>query len=315
MFGQQTVRYRVFNAAITFPSPVPAIVVNVGDPNNTSFFYLVRELDGRVRVDLVGETSGGTVAADWIDVPAEHGGTIRNTTLHRARLDRGRWLLLGDFSALDVETFTARALTRPDGAWVAPFRPPITPSPGGTSFLRLASGSGPDTEPVLACFDLQSGAADLVRIDPQAMRYRDLDDIDASWVAYHFEWVRDASGHEHPTPRPDVSPRPWRGRLLIDRHSGRRTYEVLPANEEMAEVLVDFIEKEFGGTRLPRRHDYGWSTDVRLADTILAVSASDRRARVWLDKGTSSRIVAEIGARFDDMLASGTFDALFDRAR
>ena len=50
MLGDRAARYKTFNAMFTFVTGTRAILVNVGDPNNASFFYLLRDdalsLDG-----------------------------------------------------------------------------------------------------------------------------------------------------------------------------------------------------------------------------------------------------------------------------
>ena len=61
--------------ALTSCSAAPAVVatrsrdlVNVGYPNNDSFFYLLRDVDGKAEAQYVGEASG-VVTANWIDRP------------------------------------------------------------------------------------------------------------------------------------------------------------------------------------------------------------------------------------------------------
>ena len=50
MLGDRAARYKTFNAMFTFVTGTRAILVNVGDPNNASFFYLLHDdalsLDG-----------------------------------------------------------------------------------------------------------------------------------------------------------------------------------------------------------------------------------------------------------------------------
>src|SRR5262245_8996616 len=54
MDGETTATYTRVNALVTFPSPEPVVVVNVGDPNNTSFYYLVRERGGDAVAEYLG---------------------------------------------------------------------------------------------------------------------------------------------------------------------------------------------------------------------------------------------------------------------
>lgn len=51
MFGDKAARYKTFNAMFTFATETRAILVNVGDPNNGSFFYLLR--DDALSLDVV----------------------------------------------------------------------------------------------------------------------------------------------------------------------------------------------------------------------------------------------------------------------
>ena len=86
MWGDETKRYKAFNSIITFPAPEPAVVVNVGDPNNTSFFYLVREKGGKAVAQYLGQSSGG-VSAEWLDPPANEVLKVKNIALHRGRME------------------------------------------------------------------------------------------------------------------------------------------------------------------------------------------------------------------------------------
>lgn len=73
-----------------------------------------------------------------------------------------------------------------------------------------------------------------------------------------------------------------------------------------------FIERHYRARPLPRAGYPGAARELALGDARLAVSAGDDRVSLW---GRSSRIVAEIGVGFDEELASGAHDALFQTAR
>jgi hypothetical protein len=310
-FGNTAVEYVVFNSAITFPSREPVIVVNAGDPNNESGFYLVREQDGRPLVEHVGTTRGGVVSADWVRPAPAGQPPVRDLTVKRARLGAGRWLLLGEFIVLDVESFVARTLPQPAGAYLDQFRLPIAVSPDGRQFVRLASGESPASAPLLVVFDLETTSADIVPIDRARMRIARLEDLDEDWLRHYFGWQPAPDGSHRLVPAPDAAPRPWQGRLTIEPGSGRRQYALEPVSETMERVLVGFVEGEFGGERLPHPEYHGGGERLRLGDRVVAVFYSSPRLSVWLDEGTSSRIVAEIGRRFDEVLASGVHDDLF----
>ncbi|MFN8546822.1 MAG: hypothetical protein U0527_02325, partial [Candidatus Eisenbacteria bacterium] len=188
MYGDDSATYDWMNAVITFDDSSPAFVVDVGDPNNTSFFYLVREVNGAAEATYLGESHGG-VSASWLDPPAEapREGS-RDITLHRGRLQGGRWLLLGDWTLLDTRSLTARSMTPPEGVWMQQFMAPLLLSPDERSFVRLGSVS--NDEPVLAVLDFEEGSCAKLPIDRRTMRYDDWSELDAAWVLHHFEWAR-----------------------------------------------------------------------------------------------------------------------------
>ena len=95
MWGDKTMVYDRVDAVITFAASEPAIIVNVGDPNNSSFYYLVRDRDDRPLVEYLGDSSGG-VSAGWLD-PQREGGyhemtpeeaALQSIRRHRPRLAR-----------------------------------------------------------------------------------------------------------------------------------------------------------------------------------------------------------------------------------
>src|SRR3954453_12100992 len=102
-YRNQMVRYSSFNALITFPSKLPAIVVNVGDAINGSFYYLIRDVNGAPQATLLNEGSGG-VSAEWLGADPSRSPRVSNIMLHRGRMEGGRFLLLGDYCVLDTET-------------------------------------------------------------------------------------------------------------------------------------------------------------------------------------------------------------------
>ena len=83
--------------ALTSGSAAPAVVatrsrdlVNVGYPNNDSFFYLLHDVDGKAEAQCVGEARG-VVTANWIDPPAAGVSNVWDAKRHRRRLTGGRW--------------------------------------------------------------------------------------------------------------------------------------------------------------------------------------------------------------------------------
>jgi hypothetical protein len=308
MFGDSTARYEKVNAIITFPTTEPALVVNVGDPNNRSFFYLVRYSDGAARVEYLGESSGN-VSADWLDPAPGTSTGERDITVHRARLDGGRWLLLGEFSVLDVRSLKAYRFEPPPGAYLNQFKSAIALSPDQTSFVRLASGESPDNLPLLVVFDFVGGSSYTLPIDRRLMRYNDWAEIDAAWLDHYFEWRRTEDEHDHLVQRLDAAPLPYRGRLSVDA-DGYREYDLLPVKPEMRDTLVGFLQRELAADRFPPE-PYGTSVSVRIgADTVHVMSHEDN-VGLWMDRGTDSRLVEDIAKRFDEALGTGRYDDLF----
>lgn len=83
--------------ALTSGSATPAVaatrsrdLVNVGYPNNDSFFYLLHDVDGKAEAQCVGEARG-VVTANWIDPPAAGVSNVWDAKRRRGRLTGGRW--------------------------------------------------------------------------------------------------------------------------------------------------------------------------------------------------------------------------------
>jgi hypothetical protein len=110
-FGYSLGTYTQINALITFPLPswitTPVFVVNVGDLNHDTLFFLVREEDGLAAVDYLCRVDGDVTAA-WLDTPSADVTVLYRATRRRVRLEgEGRWLLLNEHCILDVQTLQA----------------------------------------------------------------------------------------------------------------------------------------------------------------------------------------------------------------
>ncbi len=197
LFGDETKHYEAFNAIITFPSPEPAVVVNVGDPNNSSFFYLVREEGGEPVARYVGDSTGG-VSAGWLDPPADDVPREKSKVLHRGHFEGGRWLLLGELAVLDTASLKTHALQPAEDFSVNDFKPAIAMSPTsatGASFARFGySIHAAPGKPMLAVFEIEDGTSYTLPIDRGRMRYNEWVEIDAAWLDHHFEWKNGALG-------------------------------------------------------------------------------------------------------------------------
>lgn len=333
MFGDKTATYPTLNAVITFTMPhsntEPAFVVNVGDPNNSSFFYLVREVNGQAKVEYLSDTSSN-VAADWLDAGRSDPTVARNLTLHRGRLEGGRWLLLGDNCVLDVQTLTAyRFDTYPlgDGSDAAlnQFKLPLGLSPDQQSFVRVGSSDVRDwgtdefrgSVALLIVYDFVDGASYTLPVDRLRMRYPAVEDIDAAWLAHHFVWQSTDGAHDRLVQRTDFTPLPYRGRLSGEGQG--QEYHLVPVKAELLDNLVGFLEQKFKAVRLETAQ-YDTSTYIDLQIGKQTVNLGYTRdgysapsIGVWLEWQADQKgaVLEEIAQRFDEVLRTGVYDGLF----
>ncbi|HEX7707221.1 MAG TPA: hypothetical protein VF701_12250 [Thermoanaerobaculia bacterium] len=291
--------YEQFNAVITFTSTEPVILVNVGDANNRSFFYLLREAEGKPQAIYLGEASGG-VAADWLDAAPGSPRLERKLGIHRAHLEGGRYLLLGNDTVLDTTTLEAFPLEK-SSLFLLPHEAPLMISPDRKSFVRFASQ---DDDLHLVVFDFVSPKTYSVPIVRTTMRYNDLQSIDAAWIDHHLEWKDGLL-----VPRESFAPLRHRGRLTTDAESYRE-YRVQPVRQEMQTAVVDFLRETMKGTLLPRR-EYS-STDIISVDgQNVNVMFTGQHVGVWMDRGQDSSLMIRIAADFDAALAGGSYDSFF----
>ncbi len=310
MFGDDSASYEEFNSLITFPSPEPAVVVNVGDPNNSSFYYLVREHTGAATVEYLAQGSS-QVSAEWLDPGPKDSTTITNIALHRGRMEGGRYLLLGERVVLDVQTLKTYPVREHDGAYPNQFKPPISFSPNRTSFVRFGSGESPENKPVFIVFDFVANTSYTLPVDRSVMRYNSWEEMDQAWFDYYFEWKPVSGGHDRLVVRQGVVPLPYKGQLSIDQHDSTYIeYNLLPVKPEMQEIVVSFIAKEFGGKRQPLAQ-YSTTPSLLVGVDTVHVLLNDDQVGAFMDRGRNPQIIRDIARRFDTMLATRQYDKVF----
>lgn len=335
MFGDQPATYERLNAIITFTLPITmtesAFVVNVGDPNNTSFFYLVREVDGQAKVEYLSDTSGGTVAADWLDVAPADPTASRDLTLHRGGLaGEGRWLLLGDNCVLDVHTLTAYPFaTYPlqDGsdASLTQFKLPLGLSPDQQSLVRLGSsdvrdwGAGDFRGYVakLMVYNFVTGDSYSLPVDRSQMRYAATELIDGAWLNHYFTWQSVAGAPDRLVARSPLIPLPYQGWLTGDEPD--QQYKLVPVKAELLDKVVGFLEQKFKAVQLETtRYDTSTYIDLQIGEQKLSVSYandgySEPAINLWLatGEGQDGTLLVEIAQQFDAVLKTGVYDGLF----
>jgi hypothetical protein len=319
MFGDDTVHYQRVNSLITFPSPEPVVVVNVGDPNNSSFYYLVREVNGAAVAQHVADGRGG-VSAEWLD-PADDAKKIADVALHRGRMEGGgRYLLLGDYTVLDTQTLESYTFSYPEGAGHNQFKPPMEISPDRRSFVRWGSTSPPENHPALIVYDFRAPASYHLRLDRGLHRFNSWEEVDLAWLHHYFEWKKGENGFDRLVERSGVTPLPYHGSIANSGSDSYREYRLLPVNPEMKDTLAAFIEREMGGVRQPPAPQFTPDVVVlKVGEIILYVSDHEDHASVYNERDSYSnnttspgaRMVEEVGRRFDEVLKTRKYDHLF----
>jgi hypothetical protein len=310
MYGQDTVEYDWMNSLITFPSAEPVVVVNVGDPNNSSFYYLVREVNGVAVAEFVADGRGG-VSAEWLDAP-DDSKKIADVALHRGRMEGGRFLLLGEYTVLDTRTLKSYTFTYNPEAGHNNFKPPMELSPDGRSFVRWGSTDPPESHPALIVYDFMAPSSYYLRLDRTLHRFHDWEEVDRAWLHHYFEWKKGENGFDQLVMRENVTPMPYRGKLSA---SGEKyqEYRIQPVTAAMKDSLAAFIEREMGGVRQPPEAHF--SADVivfKLGEHTVHVSDHEDHASVYSDhESNSGPAVAAIAKRFDEELKTRKYDHLF----
>lgn len=308
MYGDAEARYLAVNSVITVAGAPQFLVVDVGDPNNTNFFYLVHEQDGQPRADYLGECHAG-VSASLLDPSSGRTGGQRSLALHRGRFESGRWLLLGDRTVLDTQTLASHAIRIPEGVSLHPFAAPLALAPDARSFVRM--GSAADNEPVLVVTEFLRDSSYVRPIDRTIMRYEEWEEVDSAWLEHHFEWRRNGAGEELVLePRAGIRPLPYRGRLSAYQAGSSREYRLPASRPELMGELRDLIVQEFGGVAAAYDSTSA-SQELECGEQVLVVAHQSGHVVLWKSGGGEGRIVARIAERFDQRLATGKYDSLF----
>ena len=307
-FGEETKQYQAHNSIITFPTAEPAVVVNVGDPNNYNFYYLVREEGGKPVAQYLGQSTGG-VSVSWLDPPADQALKEKSKTVHRRHLEGGRWLLLGELAVLDTANLKNYPLQAPENFSINNFKPSITMSPEQRSFVRYGSSDHESNYPMLGVFEIESGSSYTLPIHKSRMRYNEWVEIDVAWLDHHFEWKKGKDGHFRLLERMEFKPLPYTGNLT--NYHGHREYKLKPIKPEMRDRFIAFLENEYGAKIQPRVPNSS-SDDFLIGQKNINVYLHENSLGIWMDRGTDNQFVEEIAKKFDEVLATRKLDDLFD---
>lgn len=312
----------------------------------TTGFVLATEDDaGQLQLRPITSESSSLAEVQWLDARDGQPGPSLSFGIEAVpdletgtRLAGGRWLRLGSRSVLDVASLTVH----PVDPWV-PIVPgvPITSlsregdevrmlSPGRTQYVLAASGIDYDDPERgdahgLLVVDIASGIATELRVDRRRFRFAGPDDIDAAWIAHHFEWRRDPAGRERLTPRERFAPWPWRARVR-ETSPGTWQLEVPRIDAAFVSVLRRLVEAEPGAEVRDASQPWGPGLAITLDGCALDARAfgvdsstdDDRRVAVWPSSelprvapvAVCERAVRRIAGLIDAELATGRHDAL-----
>jgi hypothetical protein len=321
MFGDKTARYTTFNAVFTFApnaSGTPAILVNVGDPNNDSFFYLLRDVAGKAEAQYVGEANGA-VTVKWIEPLTSNVTNVWDAQRHRGRLAGGRWALVGKYTAIDMLNLKvyplAQARTAADpnpSDWM----PVIAMSPDQLSFVRYGNfqrivANRIQNENVFIVTELTTERWYMVPIRRSIERYNDYGvDVNAEWLNYYFTWRPETGKPARMVSRTNIKPRPYIGqRPYKPEYASYPVYRLTSVSTAMRGAFLEYLERVEGGKRLP--DSSGGSGSVVIDGATVHVTPQNDELGLWMDSGKKNGLIYEIGDRFDAVLATGAYDKFF----
>jgi hypothetical protein len=345
MFGDQPQKTGAVNAVYVLGrGAAPELIVHVGDPNNTSAFHALRQQGGRLDTPLLCVSSGADHAVGWVADPAQR--QVFDGPQHQV-LEGGRWLQLGSHCLVDVQQ--QRVWRVPQSAEVSALLTvrPLGLSPDGRGLVRFGSVSGllepprqdepAESVPHLLVADLQAvdrwtpglgnevqgiaaGGWQVLRINRQRMRYASPEtDLDAAWLAHHFEWKRGADGRDRLVARSSFKPLPWRG-VFSSALGGE--YKLAAAQQDLRPPLLALLQQRFAAQLLPRpAGEDARYTSVRVRGEKLTLhplgffadtASADTRGPPG-DPRLQQALVKEVGDAFDAELATGRHDRLFDK--
>ena len=304
----RNVTYPRCNAFFTFPSDPPAVVVNVGDPINTSYFYLLRESPQGLSTQYIAATRVGPAAYMLDESPQESAGGDGMTTPNR-HFSSGHFLLLGSYLVLDTQTAHSYPIERLDG--VDPVTRPLSASPDKHSFVRIGLVAQPSSPVRHVLLDTQflTGHVRTVPIDRTRMRYNEWQEIDESWVERHFEWQQQAGGPFQLTARANFTPLPFHGKRSYAFTGGNSTqYSLVHVKPAIFDQVVHFLSKEYPGGRQTTEPHHA---EFRIEGVLLKVDLNGQDLAIWYDSSAKTSVLNQVGDRVDQFLKTGTCDNLF----
>ncbi len=216
---------------------------------------------------------------------------------------------------VDARRLTATDFKTPDEVSVVSSVPPLAVSPDERRFAWFAYAGGSDETPALVVTNWQTSQSELLRIDPDRMRFPDAGVLDPAWVAHHFEWVPADDGQHHLRERASFVPLPYRGTVTLGEAGAYQSYAVTPGSEELRKALVSVLVDGMRGERLPDELN-GYQQRVRVRNTELSVTVGESPSYVSVyTLAGPPEVMTEVAAALDAALATGQYDAMIAAAR
>ena len=294
--------------------PRPALLAHFVESPNAC--YLITEEPGGVQSlpvpDCPGPSSASVLTSDSA---LFRPGDWRRVA--RGQLDRVSFatpgLFLAGRSVIDTRRIAIHVFDVPDDFSLVPSVRPLGVSPDERSFARFGYAQHSDANPVILVTDVVAHHTYMLPVDRTRMRFADLDVLDPSWLLHHFVWQRSAAGVDMLVERAGFVPIPYHGRVYVS--DGYRSYKVEPTTEALRTVLVDFLVAEMKAERVPvdsGAYEYpvtigGDTVGIGYGSSPGYVSATLR------SDSTDIALLRTIARRFDAVLATGRYDALFGK--
>jgi len=314
--GDSTERVDHFDNVALITSSRAALVLSAGTFRGTGQCFLAAEDGDRLRVEHLSECGAETLGDRLSnDTAVFHASGKRKMV--RGRIDRASYAETGFFrfgrAVLDTRQLVVHRFntdtTITNNAFLAPFGF----SPDQRSFVTYATTDSSPPSPLVVVTDFIANRTYTLPIDRARMRYAKVESLDPAWLDHHFVWQRGRDGVDRLRERPNFVPIPYHGELSTET-GGNRTYRLDNATEDLRGALIEFIVKEFDGSRQPA--DSGaYEIPVKIGARVVnvAYSSGSSNVSVSMDRGDThdSSVIAVIAQRFDAVLATGRYDRLF----
>ncbi len=296
--------------------PRPAFLVHADPLGNVGYWYLLSATNNQARVQFIDELrseQGAPLTSDDARFRAARGRSVV-----RGQIDRTTYTLPGLYvlgnAVIDTRNLTVHRFAPDSASSNESSVPPLGVSPDEHSFAAFGYiGHSPEA-PAILVTDFIGNHTYALPVDGSRMRYGDLEALDPSWLAHHFEWKRGADGVDRLVERRSFVPLPYHGQLSVDA-AGDRSYRLEKGTDSLRDALVAFIVAEFKGERLAADPD-AYESPVQVGSNVVNVAHSAGPGYVLVSMkppANDTVLVAQIAGRFDSVLATGKYDTLFSK--